>query len=291
MAVLPKQTLFSLLPDDVRDVVFAKHRLQEDLRFQDKSQTQDFVKDCGIVSLFAGTELPSIQEAIAGEIVANTGNERYGSGFGIAWIWSKDLPDEGHCAYGSFFREKATLIAQQHWPALVTLGHIDHQKARKNKHLSTTAYQMASYIEANGPTQSDVLRKALKYSGREGSSAFRKVLRELERHWTIVAIRRGEHVGGADMHTWELTSRWLPDGVDKTAEKMTYQEAMGRLLVASIDAALVVEEQNIARWFGWTRSLTTRVINRLLDEEHIHRVGGQKPLLISSTLLDTWPSA
>lgn len=291
MAVLTKNVLIPLLPEPVRAAVEDKHRLHETHRLQDKAQAQEFVEDRGMVTLFAGTELPSVQEAIAGEIVMNIGNERFGPGFGIAWIWGKDIPDGGACVYGSFFRERATFIVRRHWAALGALSLLDYRHARKSKQLSAEAFKIASYIDENGPTRSDTLRRALKYAGREGAAVFRRTRRELERQWAVIAVRHGEHVGGADTNTWELTGRWLPDDVREEAERISDRDAMADLIQAGVESALVVEEQNIWKWFGWTRTLTSRTIARLLDEERLFRVDGKKPLLIPESIVEVWPSA
>ena len=290
MAVLPKNRLLPLLPPAVRDVMLGKHRLHDTGRLQDKAQVQDFVEECGIVTLFAGTELPSVQEAIAGELVTNNSNERYGPGFGIAWIWGKDIPDDERCVYGSFFREKASLIARRHWPTLGALSILDYRRARKSSRLSASAFKMAAYIDEHGPTRTDVLRQALGYTGGEGGARFRRARRELERSWTIVAVCRGEHAGAADTHTWDLTARWLPDDICAEAEQISRQDAMADLIQAGVESAMVVEEQGVSRWFGWTRTLTSKTINRLLDAERLYRVGGSKPLLITESIVDIWPS-
>ena len=289
MPILSKTELFKILPSEAHDVVFKAHRLNELRRLQGREQTQSFIDDRGIVSLFTGTELPSIQEAIEGTLASDTHDGIIKSGFGIAWIWAQDLPDPSRCMYCLFLREKATFIARRHWASLIAMGSPNHHQARKAKHISAIAYQLANYIETQGPTSGDLLRKALGHTGRAGGQTFRRARRELEKQWIIVPIGIGEHRRGADPHTWELTGRWLPPHILEEALALSRQEAMANILLAGIDATLAVDEQAVFRWFGWTRSITGRLVKGLLEREACFRVDGSNPILISQTLVDAWP--
>lgn len=288
MAVLLKPALLERLPGPVQAAVIACHRLTAKRRLLNKEQARKFVHERGIVTLFAGTELPSIQEALVGMPITNKGNERFGPGFGIAWIWGKDMPEGGQCAYGSFFREKATLVARRLWPVLGVLGTFDYRRAHKSGRLSAPACRMAAYIEEHGPTRSDVLRSTLGYENRAGSMKFQRARRELERLWTIITVKHGEHIGGADVNTWELTARWMPDEVKEEARQLTRPEAGARFVLAGVESALVVEERGISRWFGWTAACTAKAVDRLLRSGRLHRIEGERPLLVAGTARQAW---
>lgn len=288
MAVLSKTALLEHLPESARTAVIDAHRLTATRRLLDKAQARQFVHERGIVTLFAGTELPSIQEAIVGAMVTNIGNERFGPGFGIAWIWGKDMSDDGQCIYGSFFREKATLVARRLWPMLGVLGTLDYRRAHKSGRLSAAACRMAAYIEEHGPTRSNILRQALDYADRSGSVTFQRARRELERLWTIVTVRHGEHIDGADVHTWELTARWMPTETREEAKQMSRTEAEARLVLTSLESAQVVDERSIPRWFGWTAASASKAVNRLLQDEQIYRMHDEIPLLITRAARRAW---
>lgn len=288
MAALSKAAILESLPGPVQALVVAGHRLTTTRRLLNKTQARKFVHEQGMVTLFAGTELPSLQEAIVGAPVTKMGHERFGPGFGIAWIWGKEMPDDGHCVYGAFFREKATLIARRLWPMIGALGTLDYRRAHKSGRLSAPACRMAAYIEEHGPSRSDVLRKALGYTDRTGSLTFQRARRELERLWTIIAIQYGEHVGGADVNTWELAVRWLPDEMREEIKQMSRAEATASLVLATVESALIVDERSIPRWFGWTSTSTSKAVERLLRDDQLHRVNGKIPLLIAKTVQQAW---
>ena len=148
MPILSKTELFKILPSEAHDVVFKAHRLNELRRLQGREQTQSFIDDRGIVSLFTGTELPSIQEAIEGTLASVTHDGIIKSGFGIAWIWAQDLPDPSRCMCCLFLRDKTTFITCRHWTSLVAMGSPDHHQARKAKHISAMANILLAGIDA-----------------------------------------------------------------------------------------------------------------------------------------------
>lgn len=249
-----------------------------------------FIDDQGMVSLLAGTELPSIQEAIEGDLVDGQEEGTIKSGFGIAWIWARDLPDQSKCMFCLLLRERGVFIARRHWAALVATGSPDHHHARKARRISAGAYQLADYLETKGPASAHTLRDALGYTGRTGGQTFRRIRRELEKQRLIVASGI-EQMSGSDPYIWTLTRDWAPPPVFEEAAGLSRRKAMSNLLLAGIDAALAVDERAVYRWFGWSRSMTASLIKELLKKEACFRVEGSPPILISQTLVDVWPKA
>ncbi len=291
MSILTKSKLFPMLPDDVRGRVNEHHRLTPSSRLMNRKQAGEFILERSFVSVFSGTELPSIQEAIEGKPDLLHNGNRISTGQGIASIWLNDLPEVVPCLFGTFVKRKPTLVTRKHWAALLAMEGEGYRGARERNRISPTAFLLADCIEREGPATGQVLRDRLAESGRMEGLTFRRALQELEKLWLIVPGRIGRNVHNAASRVWELTKRWVPDETAREAVSMTRRHAMRSLLVGAVDSAGAVDEKAIYRWFGWPRSMTGALMNEALSAEECYRVDGPNPVIISSGLAEIWPEA
>jgi len=294
MSILTKSKLFPLLPEDVRGRVTESHRLSSSSRLRNRKQAGDFILERCFVSVFSGTELPSIQEAIDGRTDLPGNGNRISSGQGIASIWLSDLPEAVPCLFGTFVNRKPTLVARKHWAALLAMEGEGFRGARARCRISPAAFRLADCIERDGPATGRALRDRLSESARMDARTFRRALLELEKLWLIVPGRSG--LPGRNIHdaascVWELTKRWVPDDIEREAASMTRRHAMRSLLVGAVDSAGAVDEQAVYRWFGWPRSMTGALMSEALSAEACYRVDGPNPVIISSALAEIWPGA
>ena len=291
MSILTKSKLFPLLPDDVRGRVTESHRLSPSRRLKNRKQVGEFILDRCFVSAYAGTELPSIQEAIDGRADHPGKENRISTGQGIASIWMGDLAEAVPCLVGTFVKRKPTLVARKHWAALLAMENEGFQGARERNGLSPAAFRLAECIEREGPATGQVLRDRLAKSARMDGRTFRRSLLELEKMWLIVPGRIERHIQDAATCVWELTKRWMPADTATEADAMTRRHAMGSLLLGALDAAGAVDEKAVYRWFGWPRSMTGVLVQEALSAEACYRVDGPNPVIISSALAEIWPEA
>lgn len=294
MSILTKSKLFPMLPEDVRGRVTESHRLSSSSRIRNRKQAVAFILERCFVSVFSGTELPSIQEAIDGRTDLPGNGNRISSGQGIASIWLTDLPEAVPCLFGTFVKRKPTLVARKHWAALLAMEGEGFQGARERKRISPAAYRLADCIERDGPATGQALRDRLAGSARMDERTFRRALLELEKLWLIVpgwSGRLGKNIHDTASCVWELTKRWVPDDIEREAASMTRRHAMRSLLVGAVDSAGAVDEQAVYRWFGWSRSMTGALMDEALSAEACYRVDGPNPVIISSALAEIWPAA
>lgn len=294
MSILTKSKLFPMLPDGVRGRVTENHRLSPSCRLKSRQQAGEFILERSCVSVYSGTELPSIQEAIDGRTgLAGTGN-RISTGQGIASIWLSDLPETVPCLFGTFVKRKPTLVARKHWAALLAMEGEGFQGARERNRISPAAFRLADCIERDGPATGQALRDRLAGSVRMDERTFRKALLELEKLWLIVPERTGRpgrNVQDAASCVWELTKRWVPDDTAREAVSMTRRQAMRSLLLGAVESAGAVDVKAVYRWFGWPRSMTGKLLDEALSAAACHRVDGPNPVIISSALAEIWPDA
>lgn len=280
-----------MLPDDVRVRVTENHRLSSSSRLKNRKEAGEFILERCFVSVFSGTELPSIQEAIDGRTDLHDNEDRISTGQGIASIWMNDLPEAVPCLFGTFVKRKPTLVARKHWAALLAMEEEGFRGARKRNRISPAAFQLADSIERDGPDTGHALRDRLAEAVRMDGRTFRRALRELEKLWLIVPGRIGRNLHDAASCAWELTKRWVPDDTAREAASMSRRHAMRSLLVGAVDSAGAVDEKAVNRWFGWSRSLTGALMNEALSAEACYRVEGPDPVIISRALAEIWPEA
>ena len=279
-----------MLPEDVRGRVTESHRLSPSSRLKNRKQAGEFILERCFVSVFSGTELPSIQEAIDGRADLPGNGNRISTGPGIASIWLSDLPEAVPCLFGTFVKRRPTLVARKHWAALLAMEGEGFQGARENNRISPAAFRLADCIERDGPATGQALRDRLAGSACMDRRTFRRALLELEKLWLIVPGRTGRP--GRNIHdtascVWELTKRWVPDDIEREAASMTRRHAMRSLIVGAVDSAGAVDEQAVYRWFGWPRSMTGALMNEALSAAACYRVDGPNPVIISSTLAES----
>lgn len=291
MSILTKSTLFPLLPDNVRGRVTENHRLSPSSRLKNRKQAGEFILERCFVSVYSGTELPSIQEAIDGRSDLSGGEDRISTGQGIASIWMSDLPDAVPCLFGTFVKRKPTLVARKHWAALLAMEPEGFRGARERNRISPAAFRLADCIEREGPATTRTLRNRLAGSVPMDGRTCRRALLELEKLWLIVPGRTGKSIRDAASCVWELTKRWVPDDVEREAASISRRHAMGSLLLGAVDSAGAVDEKAVYRWFGWPRSMTGVLMNEALSAEACYRVEGPNPVIISSALADIWPES
>ena len=154
MSILTKSKLFPMLPGDVRGYVTEYHRLSSSSRLKNRKQAGEFILERCFVSVFSGTELPSIQEAIEGRTDNPGGGSRISTGQGIASIWLNDLPEAVPCLFGIFVKRKPTLVTRRHWAALLAMEGEGFQEARECSRISPAAFSLADCIERDGPATS-----------------------------------------------------------------------------------------------------------------------------------------
>lgn len=204
-----------------------------------------FVRARGLVTLWGGTELPSLQEAAAGAAVPRM--TLASPGVGAAWSWAKALTEAQHVACVKLFRNRSTLVARRLWREVAALAPRAERLWRAGK-LSHAAREVAAFLEKEGPATTLELRERLPRRVPVLPASLQKGLRELEERLVIFPQRLGERVAGKDVNTWELVWRGLVGHAPAApAEGAT---ALARLLAGVVGAAGIVDAREAGRWLS-----------------------------------------
>ena len=108
-------------------------------------------------------------------------------------------------------------------------------------------------IRSEASLRTDRLRKKLKLEGKENNSKFHRSLNTLESYALIVGVEDPQpekHLHAKIWQTWEARTRQ-----GKRLSNLVYNEALSRLLVKTVDACVLVREDQVPGWFKWSSDM------------------------------------
>jgi hypothetical protein len=247
-------------------------------RLRTLEEVAGFVDDVGMCLLFACRDipLPKIYDSAADNV--------------NWWAWKDRLQEAKQAYNGRIVRRKATLVSMELLPAFYALyqsggGYAMYEEEYYWGNLGELANRVAEYLDRNGPTPADALRKAVVPSGKQNTRRFRAALLELQTKFKIVTVGLEDRSWG--IRVLDLFVNWIPAGVDRIAEKMSREEAIESVLRSFVDTAGAVPEPAISRTFGWHSAETSRAADSLVDAGALYRGrfrGDRKTWLVSPGL-------
>ena len=255
-----------------------EHRLRPSLRLRTLPEAEEFVHSPGLVSVLGGNELPSIISAFLGREWRPTGK-----GF-TSWEewWSLKISGQnlGHAlarldrAKGvvstRIFRKSKTLVSHQLWPILYPIVAYHSDLASQHKILSELDWQILKFIDENGPTRTDHLRRNLRLEGKSNTSPFHASLSRLESYAFIIGHEDPHPERHLHANIWQ-SWRTIANQSAKR-EELSYQGAVEELLSKTMDAVILAPEKEVGRWFPWKESCL-EAKERLLDSGKILQAG------------------
>lgn len=190
------------------------------------------------------------------------------------WAW-KDLLQEKKLAFsGRIVRRKATLVSMKLLPAFYAVyqtggGYAMYEEEYYWGKLGELANRVAEYLDRNGPTPTDALRRAVMPAGKQHTRRFHAALLELQSKFKIVTVGLEDRSWG--VRVLDLFVNWIPEKVERRAEKMDRREALESILGAFVDTAGAVPEAVVARTFGWHSADASGAIESLIGAGRLRR--------------------
>src|SRR5437667_5781696 len=266
-----------------------EHRLKPSLRLKTRSEIVNFVHDMGLVSALGGNELPSLISAVMGKAWRQSSKGFSGwfdwwslkiEGKQIARI-SSEIERRDDILATRIFRRTKTFVSDKLWPVLDSIVRHQRELVAKGKILSTLERKLLETVEAEGPIRTDQLRKRLKLEARENNYKFHRSLTNLESHALIVGAEDPhpeKHLHANIWQTWEKRTHGHAGHA-----RLSYQESVTKLLEASIEACVIIREDQIRKWFEWTTDIQAAKEN-LLQSGKIRQADSY---LVASRVLDS----
>ncbi len=266
-----------------------EHRLKPSLRLKTQSEIVNFVHDMGLVSALGGNELPSLISAVIGKAWRPSSKGFSGwldwwslkiEGKQIARI-SSEIERRDDILASRVFRRTKTFVSDKLWPVLDSIVRHQSELVAKGKILSALERKLLETVEAEGPIRTDQLRKRLKLEARENNYKFHRSLTNLEGYALIVGAEDPhpeKHLHANIWQTWEKRTHNLAAHATPS-----YQESVSRLLEASIEACVIIREDQIRKWFEWSTD-TEAAKENLLQSGKFRRADSY---LVTSRVLDS----
>jgi hypothetical protein len=255
-----------------------EHRLRPSLRLGTIREAEKFVHNRGLVSVLGGNELPSIISAFLGREWKPTGK-----GF-TSWNewWSLKISGQnlGNAlaqidrAKGvvstRIFRKSKTLVSQKLWPILQPIVAYHSDLASRHEILSQPDWRILQFIQDNGPTRTDHLRRDLNLGGKSNTTRFHSSLSRLESYALIIGHEDPHPEKHMHANIWRAWGAVVGRNVNH--EGFSYQDAVEELLSRTMDAVILAPEKEVEKWFRWQQPCL-EAKEKLLDSGSILQAG------------------
>jgi len=231
----------------------------------------EFIHDRGLVSALGGNELPSFISAVLGKPWKPSSKGFTGwmdwwsikiSGQSVAHV-SQDIERRKDILANRIFRRTKTFVSNKLWPIVDTIVKHHQDPAVKQQILSDIELKILEAIEREGSIRTDRLRKKLKLEAKENNSRFHRSLTNLESYGLIVGVEDPhpeKHLHANIWQTWDTRTH-----ESRGRASLSYSEALAKLLVKTIDASILVREDQIPQWFKWNSDIRAAKDQLILD--------------------------
>jgi len=238
-----------------------EHRLKPTLRRKTEHEIIEFIHKQGLVSALGGNELPSFISAILGKPWKPSRKGFSGwmdwwsiniSGQPVARI-SREIEGRKDIIATRIFRRTKTFVSSKLWPILDPIVKHHQDLAGRHQILSDMETRVLETIETEDSIRTDHLRKKLGLEDKENNSRFHRSLYKLETYALIVGVEDPhpeKHLHANIWQTWDKRTRQ-----QKHPSSLSYNEAQRRLLVKTVDACVLVLENQIPSWFKWSSDM------------------------------------
>jgi winged helix DNA-binding protein len=238
-----------------------EHRLKPSLRLKTQEEIYEFIHDRGLVSALGGNELPSFISAILGRPWKPSAKGFSGwndwwslkiSGQSVARV-SGAIERREDILAARIFRRTKTFVSKELWPTLDTIVKHHQDPTVKRRTFSDLELNLLETIETEGSIRTDRLRKQLGLEGKENNSKFHRALTNLESYALIIGAEDPHPERHLHANIWQTWDTRTSKGMDRAG--LSYPEALAKLLEKTIDACVLAREDQVGKWFRWSRDM------------------------------------
>jgi hypothetical protein len=239
-------------------------RLTSDRALRSLAEAEAFLRDRGLLTRTADCALPSLYEACH-EDPYKPGSPGFAAWPATRWPWFGELAARGYLIV-AVHRGKNLLVTDA---VARLLDPICRAEIERMRTADRGWARLLDHLAAAGPSSLDDLRTELGLKRQE----LRSMRSPLERCGAIVSRSLEVTAGQGHLHSSEL-ARWdqvCPATGEAGADPA---RALGNLVAAGVRAAVVAPEHELRRWFSWAWYWTDTLVDGLVREGRLRRVGG-----------------
>jgi hypothetical protein len=147
------------------------------------------------------------------------------------------------------FRRTKTFVSNELWPILDPIVKHHQQPSVRRETFSDLEQKAMETIEAEGSIRTDRLRTKLGLEGKENNSKFHRSLNNLESYAMIAGVEDPNPEKHLHANIWQTWETRTGEGIDHA--RLSYREALTKLLEKTIDACVLAREDQMRKWFPW----------------------------------------
>lgn len=266
------------LPEAFREALDRQdklHRRKPELKIHGATHARVMVRELGMVSVNAATELPNLIDPIVGRRAS--GAERvYQEPASQLKSWLGAILEDRDLLELKLFRQEATLLFRPLWPLVDPMAKQFGVVGREGELLSPMGRKFLSVLDRNGPTRMDRLKKELGVRTATDSKAFKLARSELDGYCLIVAWADPDTPRDPNGTIWETWDRFASRNLDLRLIPKSLPEAWAGLFEAALRAAVIGQEKLIPQWFPWTRDEAKDALETVLQRGSATRMEVQR---------------
>lgn len=251
------------------------HRLSLTLRLKTISEVKKFLREHGSVLWNAKAELPNLLDAMIGR-VANGKERVYGKPAASCYLWRAQVLKDPEFLECRYFRRMSTAVHVDLWPYLVFFS----RRNRAEWPMSRESKKIMTFLAKEGPTRTDLLRKALRYDTVAEGRSFQRAKRELQN----LLILHGVDDEQAEKHTHaellDFLENRVPKQIRHRADQTCEKEAKRKLLATTLNSVIICPEKSIPSWLPWLNGDTVETVESLVESKDFVRLENKKQRFI-----------
>jgi hypothetical protein len=252
------------------------HRLTPSLKLRTREEIIEFIHGKGLVSVLGGNELPSLISAVLGKPWKPS--SKGFSGWLEWWsfkIENQRLPNllgeierRKDILATRVFRRTKTLVSKSLWPILGVIVEHHRELATKRMILSDLELKLLKTIKVEGSIRTDRLRKLVRMEARGENARFHRALASLESYALTVGVEDPKPEKHLHANIWQTWKTRTGDG----NARLSYRGALAKLVEKTVDASVLVREDQFGKWFRWSTD-TGSVKDELLRDGTMLKAG------------------
>jgi hypothetical protein len=243
-------------------------RLEPDRALQTLADAEAFLRRRGLLTRTADCALPSLYEACH-EDPYKPGSPGFATWPATKWPWFGELAGRGYVAT-AVHRGKNLLVSGE---VARLLDPICRAEISRMRRAEPGWRQLLDHLDAAGPSTIEDLRAELRLK-RQELNALRS---PLERCGAIVS-RSLQVTAGRDQTRSSELARWdqvyTGTGTGTGTADPDPGQALGDLVVAGVQAAVVAPVRELSRWFSWQWYWTDSLVDDLVRAGRLRRADG-----------------
>ena len=183
------------------------------------------------------------------------------------WNWKDHLQAKRQAYLGRLIRGKATLVSMRLLPAFLSIyyaggGCASYDEEHYFGRLTQQGKWICDHLDKHGNTPADRLRKELGFKQGEGTKEFHKALLHLQRRFKVVTTGLAGH--GWKTRVIGLFEQWVPDAVEKEAQRLSPEDARLRIVSQTLRTAGAIPQRLLPRLFDWEPAAWDAAVQRLI---------------------------